>query len=158
VRQACRLRWPIASLAATSALVLAGCGGSSQPALHQADAQRLIALANRVEAAGGSCAKQHAIAQVQAEATRLVNGRRVPVRLQETLMSGVNALVDDQPTCLPDVPVSTTTHAKPTPPPAKPEKPKQTPQAGWPRMHHGPGPGEHGHGHGHGHGHHGDEQ
>ena len=92
---------------------------------------------NQVAAASGSCAKQHAIAQVQAEATQLVNARRVPARLQETLLSGVNALVDDQPTCLPDVPVSTTT---PTPPPAPP---KQTPHHGHEKEHH------HGHGHGH---------
>ena len=35
--------------------------------------------------------------------TALVNAGRIPARLQETLSSGVNALVAETPTCLPPV-------------------------------------------------------
>lgn len=137
------MRWPIASLAATSALLLAGCGGRDPgPAIPRSDAQHLIALTHRVAAAKEGCDQQRAIAQVQAEATRLVNAGRVPPALEESLMSGVNALVADQPTCLPDVPVATTT-------------PKPSPPAPRAKIHvpfFRPGHEHHHHGHGHGHG------
>jgi hypothetical protein len=38
-----------------------------------------------------------------------VNARRVPEALQESLSSGVNALVAQTPTCLPTVETATTT-------------------------------------------------
>jgi hypothetical protein len=150
--RAFRRLWPIASLAATSALLLAGCGGNGGgPALDRADARQLIALAKQAAAAPGGCAQQRAIARVQAEAVGLVNAHRVPPELQESLMSGVNALVADQPTCLPDVPAASTTPAAPPPaPPAKVRVPVHWPGFG-PGRHHDPRP-LHGHGH-HGPGH-----
>jgi hypothetical protein len=85
---------------------------------------------------------------------RLVNARRVPPALQESLLSGVNALVADQPTCLPDVPAATTTPKQP--------RPRQQPQPPPARIRipipPGPGRGRHGGpaiGPGRGHGPHG---
>jgi hypothetical protein len=83
---------------------------------------------------------------VQAEATRLVNARRVPPELQESLLSAVNALVADQPTCLPAVPAASTT-TRETPAAPRPWKPHRPPAF---RPHPGHG---HDHGHDHGRGH-----
>ncbi|HEX7083239.1 MAG TPA: hypothetical protein VF186_03920 [Gaiellaceae bacterium] len=148
MRPGCPARWLIGSLAATSALLLAGCGGGSGPALEQADAQQLIALAHRVSTAADGCAQQKAIARVETEAHRLIAERRVPPELQEPLMSGVNALVDDQPTCLPDVAPTTTQPAVVAPP----GPPGHAKGHGHEKHDHG-GHHEHGHGHGHGRGH-----
>jgi len=162
VRWASRLLWLLASLTACSAL--AACGGSSPPppALRKADAQRLIALSQRVETAGTSCERQRAIAQVRSAASRLIDSGRVPPALQESLSSGVNALVADQPACLPAVTAATTTTA-PTvtaAPPAQSPAPRRKPhphpkrKAPKPPHDHGPhGHPDHGHGHGHGGGH-----
>ncbi|HVV59342.1 MAG TPA: hypothetical protein VHC45_13365 [Gaiellaceae bacterium] len=131
-------------LAASSAVALAGCGGHRTPALDRTDAHRLIALANHVAAAKGGCAQQRAIDRVQSEAARLVNARRVPPELQESLVSAVNALVADQPTCLPAVPASSTT--SPARPPGTPRPPGRIhpPHV----FHHHP---HRGHAHDHGH-------
>jgi hypothetical protein len=61
-----------------------------------------------------------------------VNARRIPAALQEPLSSGVNALSEQTPPCLPAVPAATVT------PPAPAPK-------------HGPKPPKHRHEH-HGHG------
>jgi hypothetical protein len=58
---------------------------------------------------------------------RLVNARRVPEQLQDTLMSGVNALAADAPPCIPTVPVQTTP-APPTPRPSPHPKPHPRPR------------------------------
>jgi hypothetical protein len=69
---------------------------------------------------------------LQAHTTALVDAHRVPARLQETLLGGVNQLAAQAPVCIPRVaPVATT-------PPA----PTTTERA-----HHGHK--HHGHGHGH---------
>lgn len=77
-------------------------------------------------------------------AIALVNARRVPAGLQDTLLSGINALSAEAPVCLPTVKVSTV-----------PATTAQSPAPAPPPAHghgHGHGPKEHGHGHGHGHG------
>jgi len=63
-----------------------------------------------------------------------VNAHRVPAALAESLMSGVNALAEQTPVCLPSVPVPTPV-ATPAaaPPPAHHEHPHE----------HGPGPKPH---------------
>jgi hypothetical protein len=152
VRRAYRLLSLAASLTACSAL--AGCGGDRAPALRTADAQRLIALANQVETAKTACARRAAIARVRSAASQLIDGGRVPAALQETLSSGVNALVDDEPACLPAVaaPAATTTAPAATAPlpSPRPRPPHHPPK---PKPHgHGPPHGPHGPGHGHGHG------
>jgi hypothetical protein len=129
-------------------LVAAGCGsGASRPRLDHADAAALIALSGRI-AGEGACAQARDIPKLKTRAFALVNARRVPAELQEPLISGVNALVAEQPVCLPSVPASATTPAvtAPAPPAAKP-KPHGHP----PHPHHEPHDHDHGpHGHGHG--------
>jgi hypothetical protein len=129
----------VASLTACSAL--AGCGGGAAPALRESDARHLIALAHGVEAAGTPCARQRAIARLRTSASDLIDAGRVPAALQETLSSGVNALVADEPTCLPAVAAPAAT----TPAPVAPAPRRH------PHPHPGPPPG-HGHDHGPGHG------
>jgi hypothetical protein len=63
-----------------------------------------------------------------------VNADRVPAELQEPLMSGIGALSEQAPMCLPSVTTETTTPAVPPPAPKNPH-------------------GKHGHEHGHEHGH-----
>jgi hypothetical protein len=108
-------------------VLLVGCG-SSEPRLAGSDARPLIALTARI-AHEGACAQARDIAAVRARAVRLVNQGRVPAKLQEPFLSGVNALGEQTPACVPPV----------TPvPAAPPEKDKR-------------------HGHGKGHDKHGDE-
>lgn len=154
MRRASPLRWLLVSLTACSALAACGGGSAQAPALRKADAQRLIALSRQVEAAGTSCARQRAIAQVRSAASQLIDSGRIPPELQEPLSSGVNALVADGPTCLPAVTASATTPTAPTTPaPASRVHPHPHPHHGHPR-HEPPKPHDHGpHGHpGHGHG------
>lgn len=110
----------------------AGCGGSKAPQLAHSDAAPLIALTHRISAEG-ACAQAHDIPKLQARAAALVNAHRVPAALQDSMMSGVNALGELAPVCLPTVTQQPTTTVSFPPPPA-PHKP-------------------HGHGHAHGHGH-----
>jgi hypothetical protein len=123
------------SLALAAATVaLAGCGGAAQrtgPHLARADAAPLIALAHRI-GHEGACAQARDIRKLTSQAVALVNARKVPAELAETFMSGVNALAEQTPPCLP--PVTTTPAQKSPKPPPKP------------------------HGHDHGHGkHHGED-
>jgi len=83
------------------AVFLVGCGGS-EPRLAQTDAQPLIALTAQI-AHEGACAQARDITAVRARALRLVNEGRVPARLQEPFLSGVNALGEQAPACVPAV-------------------------------------------------------
>jgi hypothetical protein len=83
------------------AVFLVGCGGS-EPRLARTDAQPLIALTTRI-AHEGACAQARDIAAVRARALRLVNEGRVPAKLQEPFLSGVNALGEQTPACVPAV-------------------------------------------------------
>jgi hypothetical protein len=122
-------------LTACSAALLAGCGGGG-PKLHRADAASLIALAHRVPGEG-ACAQARDIKALRQRAIALVNAQRVPAALQEPLLSGVAALAEQTPVCLPKVPASS-----PTPPPSPAPSPgKETGK----EKHRG-----HGHGHGKG--------
>jgi hypothetical protein len=89
------------------------CGShpAQPPTLARADAQPLIALAQRI-AGENACAQQRDIPLLQHQAIALVNARRVPPELQDTFVSGVNALAADTPPCVPPVPI-----AIPAPPP-----------------------------------------
>lgn len=114
------------------AVLLTACSSQQPagPALARTDARPLIALANRI-AGESACAQRRDIPQLQQRAVALVNTKRVPPTLQDTLMSGVNALAADMPPCVPAVPVQ-------TPPPAPAPPPHD----------HGHGHDHHGHGHG----------
>jgi hypothetical protein len=113
------------SLLIAAALALAGCGGGGGaergPRLGRADAAPLILLAHRI-AHEGACAQGRDIRRLTAGAIALVNARRVPGELAEPLMSGVNALAEQAPPCLPPVPQQTTTAPAPPPPPHGHEK------------------------------------
>ena len=91
-------------LAAASAF-LAGCG-SAGPHLTRSDAAPLIALTHAI-AGETACAQARDIGRLQARTIALVNAHRVPSALQDSLMSGVNALTAQAPLCLPPVPAST---------------------------------------------------
>ena len=93
------MRAVVASLAAV--VVVGGCGGSD-PHLRRTDVQPLVALTSRI-AHEGACAQARDIATVRTRALRLVNEGRVPAKLQESFLSGVNALGAQAPTCVPTV-------------------------------------------------------
>ena len=77
---------------------LAGCGDGG-PRLSRVDAGPLIALAHRIPGEA-ACAQARDIRSLQRRAVALVNARRVPPRLQDSLMSGVNALAELAPVCI----------------------------------------------------------
>ena len=116
----CRTLSRAAWLTACSAALLAGCGGDG-PRLDRSDAASLIALAHRVPREE-ACAQARDIRALQARAVRLVNDGRVPAALQESLLSGVAALAEQAPVCLPKVPAST-----PPPPPSASPAPSSAP-------------------------------
>jgi hypothetical protein len=100
------------------AAALAGCGGGSGdagPRLARADAAPLIALAHRI-GHEGACAQARDIRELGSRAIALVNAQKVPAELTESLMSGVNALAEQTPPCVPPVKPAP---PQPTPPPAK---------------------------------------
>jgi hypothetical protein len=113
-------------------VLLAGCGGGGGPHLARQDAAPLITLADRIPHEA-PCAQQRDIRALNRQAIALVNAQRIPPGLQESLTSGVNALVAQTPPCLPPVPAAAVT------PPVVTIAP------------------EHGKKHGHGHGHGGDD-
>ena len=86
-------------------LVVAGCG-SNGPHLQRSAAAPLIALADRIPREG-ACAQARDIRALKRQLVSLVNAGRVPASLQESLFSGVNALVVQTPPCLPAVPADT---------------------------------------------------
>ncbi len=100
-------------LAAVAAL--AGCGGGGGPHMTRADAAPLIALSHRISHEG-ACAQSRDIPKLQTRTEALVNAHRVPAALAESLMSGVNALAEQTPVCLPAVPAA-------APPPAPAPRP-----------------------------------
>jgi hypothetical protein len=103
-------------------VLLAGCGGGGGGAhLARDDAAPLIRLADRISRET-PCAQARDIRALDARRTALVNAHRVPAALQESLSSGVNALVALTPTCLRSVPAATVT------PPIAPVGPKPKPK------------------------------
>ena len=78
------------SLTVCSALV-AGCGSDSGPKLKRADGAALIALAHRI-ANEGAQGQAHDIPRLRNRTIALINAGTVPAKLQEPLLSLVNAL------------------------------------------------------------------
>jgi hypothetical protein len=122
------------ALPAAAVLLLAGCGGGGAHLAHT-DAAPLIELAHKIPGEQ-PCAQARDIRALQSKAAALVKEHRVPARLQGTLLSGVDALREQAPVCLPPVQAS-----------SPPSVPAETTQRA------GKGHGEH-HGHGHGKGKH----
>ena len=83
------------SITVCSALV-AGCGSNGGPRLRHADGAALGTLAHRIAVEPRS-ARSRDIARLQARAIALVNAHRVPAKLQEPLLSGVNAVAAGRP-------------------------------------------------------------
>lgn len=110
------MRWPSACLAASSALLLAGCGGGEraqprapQPKLPRAVAQQLAARADRVAEridASDRCGALAEANQLQSEVIQAINTHRVPSRLQEPLQSSTNALLQRIGRCVPAPPAN----------------------------------------------------
>jgi hypothetical protein len=86
------------------------------------DAAPLITLADRI-AREAPCAQARDIRTLAARRTALVNAQRIPPALQESLSSGVDALVAQTPVCLPPAPAATVVPPAP-PKPGKEPKPK----------------------------------
>jgi hypothetical protein len=78
------------SLTVCSALV-AGCGSNAGPKLDHADGAPLIALAHRI-AAEGPRGRARDIPRLRDRAIGLINAGNVPAKLQEPLLSMVNAV------------------------------------------------------------------
>jgi len=72
------------------------------------DAAPLIKLADEISHEA-PCAQARDIRALNTRMIALVNARLVPSALQESLSSGVNALVAKTPPCLPPVPAATVT-------------------------------------------------
>ncbi|HEV7640664.1 MAG TPA: hypothetical protein VGO39_07355 [Gaiellaceae bacterium] len=71
------------------------------------DAAPLITLADRIPREG-ACAQARDIRALNRHTIALVNAHRIPPALQESLTSGVNALVAQTPPCLPPVTATVT--------------------------------------------------
>jgi hypothetical protein len=134
-RRGTTLRRPALAAVAAGVLVLAaGCGSSTHtagppppPKLPYALAHRLASESDAVAAAlaeGGACSAQAAGRELRSDATASIG--RVPVRLQEPLSSGVNAVVASLPECVPATPAPAAPkehpHHEPGPKPKPPGK------------------------------------
>ena len=112
------MRWRNGLLTASSALLLAGCGGGAEhraapppaPRIPADVASRLAAEADRVAAlTPGTCEARDAAARFRADVIASIG--RVPARYQEPLTSAANGLAERLATC-----------AEPTPKEHKPLK------------------------------------
>jgi hypothetical protein len=112
------MRWRSGLLTASSALLLAGCGGHQRaapppapaPKIPAGVAARLAAEADRVAAlAPGTCAARDAAVRLRSDV--IVSIGRIPARYQEPLTSAANALAERLAAC-----------TQPEPPPRKPGK------------------------------------
>lgn len=106
------MRWRSGLLTASSALLLAGCGGGDHagpppkpPKIPAAVAARLAAQADRVSAlAPGTCEARDAAARFRAAVIASIGRREIPTRYQETLMSAANSLAERLASCGPPPP------------------------------------------------------
>ncbi|MFL5922271.1 MAG: hypothetical protein ACJ75Q_06960 [Gaiellaceae bacterium] len=105
------MRWRSGLLTASSALLLAGCGGGERaepapkpPRIPAAVAQRLATEADRVATlAPGTCEARDAAARFRLDVVTSI--RRIPPRYKEPLMSAANSLAERLATCVEPQPV-----------------------------------------------------
>ena len=83
-------RWLAVSLTVCSALA-AGCGSNSVPKLAHADGASLIPLVHRI-AGEGADGRARDIPRLRDRTIALINAKKVPAKLQEPLLSMVNAV------------------------------------------------------------------
>jgi hypothetical protein len=100
------MRWRNGLLTASSALLLAGCGGSADraapapkpPRIPAGVASKLAAEADRVAAlTPGSCEARDAAARFRSDVIDSIG--RIPARYQEPLTSAANTLAERLATC-----------------------------------------------------------
>jgi hypothetical protein len=115
------MRWRSGLLTASSALLLAGCGGQRRaappptpaPKIPAGVAARLAVDADRVAAAApGTCAARDAAVHLRSDVIAFI--ARIPARYQEPLTSAANALAERLAAC-----------TGPEPAPRKPGKHKK---------------------------------
>ena len=105
------MRWRSGLLTASSALLLAGCGGGDQtapppkpPRIPAGVAQQLATEADQVATlTPGTCEARDAAARFRSHVIASIG--RVPPRYQEPLMSAANALADRLAACVEPQPV-----------------------------------------------------
>lgn len=105
------MRWHSGLLTASSALLLAGCGGGDQtahpprpPRIPAGVAQQLATEADRVATlTPGTCEARDAAARFRSHVIASIG--RVPPRYQEPLMSAANALAERLTACVEPQPV-----------------------------------------------------
>jgi hypothetical protein len=104
------MRWRNGLLTASSALVLAGCGGGhttpppKPPRIPAGVAQQLAAEADHVATlTPGTCEARDAAARFRAHVIASIG--RIPPRYQEPLMSAANSLADRLAACVAPQPV-----------------------------------------------------
>jgi len=105
------MRWRSGLLTASSALLLAGCGGGDHtapppkpPRIPAGVAQQLAAQADRVATlTPGTCEARDAAARFRGQVIASIG--RIPPRYQEPLMSAANSLADRLATCVAPPPV-----------------------------------------------------
>jgi hypothetical protein len=116
-------------LALVAVLLLSGCGGTAQPPkpvqphLSHSLAQPWRAQADAVAAAlasGDGCLARERATALQASVITAVNGRRLPPRFQEQLLSAVNDLAARISCVAPATPPAPAKHGHDKPP--KPPK------------------------------------
>ena len=112
------MRWRSGLLTASSALVLAGCGGGDHaapppkpPRIPAAVAARLAAQADQVAAlAPGTCEARDAADRFRTQVIASIRQRRIPARYQEPLLSAANSLAERLSTCVAPLPPAQPEH------------------------------------------------
>jgi len=107
------MRWRSGLLTASSALLLAGCGGAEHaapppkpPRIPAGVAARLAAQADQVAAlAPGTCQARDAAARFRTQVIASIQQRQIPARYQEPLLSAANSLAERLAACTPPPPV-----------------------------------------------------
>jgi hypothetical protein len=110
------MRWRSGLLTASSALVLAGCGGGDHaapppkpPRIPAAVAARLAAQADGVAAlAPGTCKARDAADRFRTQVIASIQNRQIPARYQEPLLSAANSLAERLATCVAPLPPART--------------------------------------------------
>jgi hypothetical protein len=107
------MRWRSGLLTASSALLLAGCGGAEHaapppkpPRIPAGVATRLAAQADQVAAlAPGTCEARDAAARLRTQVIASIQQQQIPARYQEPLLSAANSLAERLAACTPPAPV-----------------------------------------------------